>query len=424
MTMHINFLDKNNKTIFDSLDNQFMVRGMYRKIKKELTYDEIKEIVNSNSLKCNFYLYSLYDDETIKEDLSNYIMSGGSLMINYNNGLRRRLNISLLNEKKWVPTPYDGFLWKGSKFKFEIGFKTTFAEFICPAGVFVLKDYGMGHSSKNNELKLEMVDKFGGLDGTVGGKIVEDVYIPRGSNIIQVVNSLLKSAKNDGMVYDNIVPLFPLWAYTEKTPYTITESSNSTIGSLIIKLMSLLNLDVFYDEYGRLRTEEMSDNILINTSPSIWNFNNNDSLYSPHTTQINLQSVENIVVVEGANINGNIVNVKVENTNAKSPTNIYVFEPTYVKIIDENIYDEGQAYLRANYELFKRSLLPISEQFKTILMPHLDVNKVVTINDDTCGLKNTKFLINSINISIAETPVMDMTINNLEEVAFSGQISI
>jgi hypothetical protein len=35
-------------------------------------------------------------------------------------------------------------------------------------------------------------------------------------------------------------------------------------------------------------------------------------------------------------------------------------------------------------------------------------------------LNNAKFLINSINIPIAGTSKMNMTISNLEEVAFSG----
>ena len=137
--------------------------------------------------------------------------------------------------------------------------------------------------------------------------------------------------------------------------------------------------------------------------------------------KIDLQKVENVIEIEGANINGDIVNVRVENTNPKSPTNITMFEPTLCKIVDENISSIGSAYLRANYELFKRSLLPISLNFSTVLIPTLDVNNVVTIYDTYCGLIDTDFLINSISIPISNVVKVSMTISNLEEVAFSGR---
>lgn len=418
---YVNFIDKNGN-IFSVANNtsytSFLVKDLTARIIRDFSIDEFKEIISNKSVKTSFYLYALYDNETIKQDLTDYLLSKGSLSINYNCGMRRKLSISIFNAKNWKANPFDGFLWKGSKFKFEISIKTTLAEYIFPAGVFILKDFEFPHKYKNNEINLELVDKFGGLDGTVGGKIADSIYIPKGSDIVQVVKSLLKTEKIEGVPYDVKTPIFPSWIYGATTPYTITESSESTIGSLIIKLMSLVNLDVFYDEYGRMCTEEMQENMLINYNPILWAFSENDGLYSSHSNKVDLQSVENIIVVEGANINGDIISARVENTNPKSPTNITIFEPKIKKVVDENISTIGDALLRANYELFKSSVIPISSSFSTTTIPMLDVNKVIAIDDDYCGLKNTKFLINSINISITETPKMDMTINNLEEVTF------
>ena len=416
---YINFTDNSGNKVLTNEDFNFLVKDLTPKIIKRCTKEDFFKIIDDNSLSIGFRLYSLYEDESIKEDISKYILEGGNLSINYNCGIRRKLSIRLYNAKKWVPNPYDGFLWKGSKFKLEILYRTTLAEYVFSAGVFILQDFEFPHKYQNNEINLEMVDKFGGLDGTVGGKIVDNIYIPRGSNIVKVVKSLLSSEKIEGVSFDIKTPIFPQWMYETTTPYTINETSDSTIGSLIIKIMATINSEVFYNEDGHLCVCEMKENMLVNYAPSIWDFSETDGLYGSHGTKVNLQSIENIVIVEGGNINGDIVNVRSENTNPKSPTNIKIFEPRIKKIVDENISNIAAAKLRADYELFKSSVVPIENAFSTIIIPFLDVNNVITINDKYCGLKNAKFLINSINIPITNCPKMDISISNLEEVAFN-----
>lgn len=419
--IYINFTDAYNQNIVDNLGRDFLVRENGVKISRNLSVEEIQELITNHSIEYVFYLYALHDDETIKKDLTPYLFEDGNLSINYSSGVRRRLSISLSDDFNWRPSAVNGLLWKGAKFKLEIGIKTSPVEYICPAGVFILESFEMPHEHCNNQIKLEMVDKFGGLDGTVGGKIADSIYIPRGSNIINVVKELLRSEKMSGSPYDSLTPVFPAWAYSATTPYTITESSNSTIGSLIIKLLSLINLDAFYDEYGRICVEDMRENIVVYSMPSLWTFSDKESEYNYHSMKADFQSVENIVMVEGANINGDIVSTVVKNTNPKSPTNITVFEPTICKIVDENIYNLYGAQVRGEYELFKRSLMPISISFSTYSIPILSVNNVITIDDSYCGIKNAKFLINSIDISISGTSKMNMSISNLEEVAFDGQ---
>lgn len=419
--IYINFTDAYNQNIIDNLGRDFLVRENGVKISRNLSVEEIQELITSHSIKYAFYLYALYDDETVRKDLTPYLFEDGRLSINYSSGIRRRLSISLSADFSWQPSPTNNLFWKGAKFKLEIGIKTSPVEYICPAGVFILENFEIPHEHSNDKINLEMVDKFGGLDGTVGGKIVDNIYIPRGSNIINIVKGLLKSEKMPGLYYDVLTPLFPAWAYKATTPHTITENSNSTIGSLIIKLLSFINLDVFYDEYGRMCVEDMRENVIVSSMPSLWTFSDKEDEYNYHSMKTDFQAVENIVVIEGANINGDIVNAVVKNTNPKSPTNITVFEPTVCKIVDENIYSVSGAQIRGEYELFKRSLMPISINFSTYLIPILGVNNVVTIDDSYCGIKNSKFLINSIDISISGTSQMDMSISNLEEVAFDGK---
>lgn len=419
---YINFADKDNRIILDVFGREFLVKSGYasRSIVRNMSLQEIEKLITENSIKHRFYLYALYDDESVRFDLSEFLVDGGSLSINYNNGVRRKLSIGIFNEKMWHPSP-NGFLWKGSKFKLEISVGNELVEYVYSAGIFILKDFSMSHKLKKNVIELEMVDKFGGIDGTVGGKIVDAISIPRGSNIVDAVCGLLKMNKIDGCSFDRKSPLFPSWAYGKTTPYTITESSESSIGALILKLISIINLDAFYDETGRMCFEEMQENMTVNSLPSLWTFSEDGFAYTAHSVKTDFQTVENIVIVEGGNINGKLMDAKVENINPKSPTNITIFEPKVCKIVDENISNEGSAFLRANYELFKRSLMPISQSLSTILIPFLNVNNVVTVNDIYCGIINARFLITAIDIPISNTVQASITITNLEEVAFSGR---
>lgn len=417
---YVNFVTSDALKFTEDKGSEFMVRS--RKLFANGVYHYLS-IADTESIKVSYNFYFLNNDESIRQDLTPYLLNDGQLTVNYENGLRRKLNVSILNKENWVPSPVFGFLWKGSKFKLEIILKTTSAECVCPAGVFILNQVEMPHTHNDNKITLDLVDKFGGLDGTVGGKIIDAIYIPNGSNIRDAILSLLKGRRLEGERFDTKTVLFPSNYYNSTTPYTITKTadSNSSIGEIIKELAKIINLEVFYDIYGRMCFAEMDENIITNTQPSIWSFNDKDSCFESPVLNVNIQSVANVVTVQGANLNGSIVDVTVRNTNPKSLTNVSTFEPTICRVVDENIASYEAARTRANYELFKRSLLPLSMVFNTIVVPVLDVGNIITIDDDYYRFKRTRFLINSISIPITQTPKMQLSITNLEEVAFDGR---
>lgn len=387
-----------------------------------ISADDYCAALKSHSIKPVFKLFSLWEDEVIRADLTPYLLSDGELTISYENGVRSKLSVSLLNtESDWKINPSNNFLWKGEKFKFFIGFKTAETEYIYPAGVFILNEFSMSHQYKTNVYSLELVDKFGGLDGTVGGKTIDSVYVPVGSNIFQMTKELLDIEKITGVCYDSKTIHFPSAQIEQKTPYTINQSSNSddNIGAIIKTFATILNCDVYYDRYGHLTFEESPDNSLVNSKPTVWRFTSDDINFISPTIEANLQNVYNVIKVEGGNINGAVMDYTAKNTNPKSPTNITVFEPTPYKITDENIASEDLAKKRAEYELYKRSLLPLSISFNSILIPHLDVNQVIEIFDPQKQLYNTRFIINSISIPISQNSAMTINATNIEEVAFN-----
>lgn len=416
------FLDRNNCYLTDGVYDFYVRYDEQSKVATSV-YTEYYEALKSSSVRPIFKFYSLYPDETIREDLTQYLITEGELSINYENGVRRKLSVSLFNEKdNWKITPISGFLWKGSKFKLYIGVQTSQHEYLFPAGVFILSDISSPHQYKKNIWSLELVDKFGGLDGSVGGSLIDGLYIPRGSNIYAMILQLLAAERIAGIPYDDKFIRFPNSLNQISTPYTINKSTNTddTVGDIIKDLSVILNSDVYYDEYGHMNFEESSENILVNEKPTVWRFSNDNVNFISPSFNTSFQEVYNIVKVEGGNINGAVMDYTASNTNPKSPTNITVFEPKPYKLTDENIASVELAQKRAEYELYKKSLIPLSVSFTTPLIPHLDVNNIIEIFDPQKQLLNSRYIINSISIPISYSCIMTINATNIEEVAFNG----
>lgn len=416
---YIRFLDIWERSLQDRDANVFYVKhdDMF-----SVSSDEYVRAVNHHSVQPIFKLFFCWEDESIQRDLTPYLLSDGELTISYASGLRGKLSVSLFNEKGDWTFSYNDFLWKGAKFKFFVGIRADDVEYMCDYGVFVLSDFSLVERYNANVYSLELVDKFGAIDGTAGGTTIDDIYVPVGSNIFEMTKQLLLTDKIEGVPFDSKSIHMPMSIISETTPYTINKSSggNDNIGEVIKTFGTITNSDVFYDRFGHLTFEESPDNYLTNSKPSIWRFSTDSVNFIDPNTTVDIQSVYNIVKVEGGNINGALMDYTAKNTNSKSPTNISIFPPTRYKIVDENISSEELAKKRAEYELYKRSLLPLSVSFNTPLVPHLDVNQIVEIFNPNKHLYNTRFIINSMTIPITQNCTMTINATNIEEVAFDG----
>lgn len=381
--------------------------------------DELADILQSKQCVPTFRLYALNYDETIKEDLSDFLLDGGTLNIKNENGRRYTLSLKVNNETGfWKPSPVHGYLWKGQKFRFDIGLRSSNYEFWKQRGVFVLNDFSIP-GGDDKTLSLELLDKFASIDGTIGGKLISPFTFGRGYIIYDVIKNLLESDRINGLPYDPKPFEFPPNYMTRTIPYTINKDGGGgeSIGSFIIELAESLSLEVYYNEYGNLVFIDSDDVINVNDKTPIWRYRKGDYIYKEPDLRVELSKVENVVIVEGANINGMLMDATVQNTNPASPTNIYLLEPNVYRIQDENIASVSLAQKRGEYELFKRSLLPLSLSFKSSFLPHLDVDNIVTIFDDSYPFNEARFLINEISIPISFNSDMTITATNTKEVA-------
>lgn len=415
--MGYNYLLDNNCRYLLESSNLYLV--VYNpNTKKQDVYAEMVAAVKSRIVHPVFKLYLLNYDESIKEDVTHYMQDGGNITINFQNGIRRNASVTLDNsDKKWIPNPTTGFLWKDSKFRIDMGVKVSKGEVWCQCGVFVPSDPSVSNQIDNKTVSLQLSDKFATLDGSLGGKIINTTKIPVGSNIKEAYCTLLQQDRINNVPYE-IKPLrFPLKYNNEKTAYTITKTDETTLGEVGIELAEMLSCDIYYDNYGYPVFEEGNYTLDITDKDVIWSFDERDMECLGGSIDVNFSKVHNVVSVIGANINGDLISYTAKNENPKSPSNIWVLEPNPLRIKDENIYSDSLARQRSKYELFKQGLLPLSFNFKCTFMPHLDVNKIVLVSNEFYGFKNEPFLINSVNIPISQSNSdISLTMANINEV--------
>ena len=112
-------LDSNKYYLLDS-NNKYLQVYYYNPY--VIGQDEYRHIVNNGNIIPIFKFYLLNEDETINTELTDYIVEdSGSLSIDYNNGVRRRMNVNLYLPERELPiNPFGGIIWKGKKFKLQL----------------------------------------------------------------------------------------------------------------------------------------------------------------------------------------------------------------------------------------------------------------------------------------------------------------
>ena len=82
--IYVNFTDSFGNTFIDNIGYEFLVKNNLIRVRN---MTDVEELVNSNSIKCSFYFYHLYDDESVRKDLSPYVLEDGDITISNNNGV-------------------------------------------------------------------------------------------------------------------------------------------------------------------------------------------------------------------------------------------------------------------------------------------------------------------------------------------------
>ncbi len=385
----------------DPVENLFL----WEDFKRAVRYPLSKRVVR---------VYYLNEDESINQDISEHII-GGDISFTYAQGITRTANITIDNySKEMYPSPINGVIWQGRKFRIDLGLCYSKTIYWKKCGIFVTQTPSIDETSYTTSIQL--YDKFAMLDGTIGGKRDHEFKIPVGTKVHTAIQMCLNEDKGNGNPYDYKALNFPAKYENEVTPYTITKSNNCSMGEIILELAKMLSCDVFYDDDGHLSLTSDSDTLDNEMRGIWWDYNETELLYSSPSISYNSSNAYNKITVCGAIKNGYQFKGTYENTNPKSQYNTNISEIRAQRIDDDNIMSDELCYERAKYEYMKNSRNVMDLKCTSIFIPCLLPNNIVTWSNRRLGIVNEKFILNSIDIDLMDSGFMNIGLTSLNEV--------
>lgn len=394
---------------------------MFNEYYNQYTPDYIKAIKkNHNKYKIKLEILGYYENTIgeIVKDLS--VTAQGQININYQPIMRRSCSLTLINvDKKYIPSP-DNVFWLERKFRLWIGVVDNFA-FETPSiywwsqGVF----FTQSATSDGNTVNIEAVDKGGALNGTLGMNIVDVQYIvPTGTNISKLVRDTLMlsiadtpSDKPNGSCkpIDPVIPVIDVKYNNILTQSKISVDANNCIGDIFQSIYDGYNADLYYDTYGRFQVKELTTGYRVDGYRYMacqWDYNDSDAFYGASNFVYNFDGKNAVTVYTSASGIEN-VSYTAYNRNPASPirtANVGVRrmesqEIKYVDVSEEEMAKKCRQY--ADYLLIQEAMRGSSVTFTSPIIPHLDVNRTITITDKMQKLEHETFIIQSITIPLS-----------------------
>lgn len=372
-----------------------------------------------NSYRIKVELLGYYENVIgdITKDLS--VDADGQININYEPIVRRSCSLTMINvEKKYTPNPNNPF-WFERKFKLWIGVVNQFTGDIYwwAQGVF----FTQSANSDGNVVKIEGIDKGGALNGSLGMNIADSQYkIKTGSIIGNLICDTLmlnmyrqidKIPYSSGKPIDPVVPIIDIKFYGIKTEREISIDANNCIGDIFQQINEGYNADLYYDINGHFQVTELIDGNRTDGykyMASQWDFSDDNSFYGLSNFTYNFDG-KNAVMVYTAQSDKENYSYSAYNNNPASPLRVGLcgvrrMDSQEIPLLDvspEEMTKRCKDY--ADYLLIKETLRGATVSFDSPIIPHLDVNRTITITDKQQGFDRETFVVQSITIPLAAT---------------------
>lgn len=365
-------------------------------------------------------------DNNYRNQKSRAFIQDGQLSVNLQNGTRRTASITLSN----VDGTFDynvNNLWFGQKVLLRMGLiLPDGTEYLVPQGVFYIKNPEETFYPNQRTVKLNLVDKWAMLDGSLGGNLDGIYEVPLNSNIFAAINGLLLDDQGNGMPFDDTPAIYTSYynsmtqtlpdgttASLIETPYTARfDSFGKSYADVILELNDMLAGWIGYDATGALRLEPSQDDILDTTKPVLWTFKPTESQFLGATYTVKNSDVKNEIIRVGQALDDGYsqVGAKAQNFDPASDTNINMIGRKVDRQEKAGYYTNDICASLAEFELKRQTILKKSVSIRSSQIFHLSENNLVTIQRiDKQGSPYERHLINGFSLPIAQTG--EMTIN-------------
>ena len=384
-----------------------------------LGIDQLFSYFKSHTIVPLFRVLKLRENETVDNDISQYVI-GGSIDINKQSGQLRAANITLSNENDNIVYSPRGLVWEGSKIRIDGGVVIDNILYWSPLGVFIMKSPSFQGNNASRTVSLPLVDKWGLWDGSVYGNTEFKTIIPVGVPMSQVFDSIVheNNGENKHIMWDSKDVIIDSNCQGHNTYYTIKQDAGQPKSQLMLDMAKTICADLSYDINGHMRVK---NNVLdfknSNFSP-IWRFSEGDVDCALPTLTYNRSKYYNKIITKGAIVNGYQFTASIENTNKKSLYNTY--DTPIVSKTNKNskLFSDQLCQEQCMYEMVQQSRGLISLVMECSFMPFLDVDKMIYLNFPSLNINNEQFIIDGISFNMGTDCKMNLKLTSNNEVVF------
>lgn len=165
-----------------------------------MSFQKYLDVVSGNFRKA-IKVEWLNPDETVNFEFTNSLYDiNVDLNVNYQNGSRRTCTLTLNNDRNQFPINFNN-IWFGQKFKLWMGvYINEKTPYYFPQGVFYISNPDEVYQPSTRTIKINGVDKWAYLDGTLHGKLSGIYQTNIGVDLCDATRKLLQLPINGSML--------------------------------------------------------------------------------------------------------------------------------------------------------------------------------------------------------------------------------
>ena len=346
----------------------------------------------------------LDDDDFVIDELQG-IVTGGNISIDESSMVRRTCNLSiLLNNNSLIPKDRDSRIWFDKRFKLYIGVKDFYSGEIewFNKGIYYFQSPSISFSKDDSTISVEGLDKMCLFDSDHKGSVGYKLKINANTPVFEAVKNLISLVGETNYIISDVEDMV--------IPYDMTKDEDSSVIDFLTEIRDLyMGYEFFYTEDGIFVWQKIRDRKYDNVE---YIFDEDDKSIISYSNAPDFKNIKNKVIVWGKQFNNKAQITSTLSNNDNNKFGIkYIGERLFV-YTDDTIQTQQQADLRAEYELENHSNLNESININAIQILSLDVNRVITVNKDSCGIEGN-FLIKRLSYQLDNSGTMTIEAKKL-----------
>lgn len=339
--------------------------------------------------------------------------TGGSIQQSNDGSIRRTCKISMVLRSEFVPSQ-DSKFWLNRKIRIYIGILNQLTDEVIwyDRGLFVVSNPTINYSVSSKTFEFEALDLMclynGDMSGQLGSK---QTVVQNGIPIHEAVKILMG---NVGGVKKLNIETTPY-----NLPYTIKKFATDTYWTILEEIKNLYRgYEAFFDTNGFFVFRKFNQ---YKDDPVQMEFKDDAVTYDGYTLTTNItkddnfKNARNRVVIYGKlKDDGTQIKYEVSNNDISHPFSIPSVGERLFSDIDEDLYTQEMAQLRAEYELFIHSNFSENINITCLNLYNLKVNDLIYVRNKELKI-DSKYIINSIAEDLRFDGMMSLSCSRIYE---------